>query len=238
MRKFLLIATAVCLLSLSAFAQRKNVTKVNLSGLTLKSFNAQYERQIAKRLSVALGYSSIPKGGLPYPGYIEDLVDNPNFPIGQYQISTSILTPEVRFYVGKHGALRGFYLAPYARISTYNLEGPVKYTSTSGEKEAYFTGKLNSTTGGLMLGSQFRLSNRLTLDWWIIGASVGSADGNMVAMAQLNQNEQDQLRSVLNSLDIPFTDIKSDVNSNGATVTTTGSMLGARGLGFNLGFRF
>lgn len=239
MKKNLLVFVVLCFFSVSSFSQGKNVAKVNLSGLTVKSINAQYERQIGKRLSIALGYSSIPKGGLPYPGYLDDLIDNPNVPVGRYQLGTSIITPELRYYVGKHGALRGFYLAPYARISTYNLEGPVYYQSpTSGRKEAYFTGKMNNTTGGLMLGSQFRLSKRLTLDWWIIGASIGSANGNMVAAAQLNALEQEQLKNAINSIEIPGTEIKSDVNSNGATVTTTGTMVGARGLGFSLGFRF
>jgi hypothetical protein len=153
-------------------------------------------------------------------------------------LGTSVITPELRFYVGRHGALRGFYLAPYARISTYEVEGPVMYQSGANQKEVYFTGKFSNTTGGLMLGSQFRLSNRFTLDWWIIGASIGSGNGDMVAAAQLTQLEQQQLRSTLASIEIPSTEIKYDVNSSGATITTTGTMIGARGLGINIGFRF
>jgi hypothetical protein len=237
MKKTLLAIAAIHLFTLSSFAQ-KNIAKVNLSGLAIRSYSAQYERQISKRFTVAIGYSTIPNGGLPFSGYINDVVDNPDVEIGRYKIGTSVITPEVRFYVGKHGALRGFYLAPYARISTYNLEGPVKFSGSTQRKEAYFTGKLNNTTGGLMLGSQFRLSNRIYLDWWIIGASIGSAEGNLVASVQLDPYEQQQLKNVLDGVDVPFTKISNTVNSNGATVTTTGSMLGARGLGINLGFRF
>jgi hypothetical protein len=101
-----------------------------------------------------------------------------------------------------------------------------------------FDGKLNNFTVGLLLGSQFQLSKSLYLDWWIIGASIGSANGNLVAATTLTQTEQTTLKQQLDNLKIPFTEIESVVNSKGATVKTSGTMVGARGLGINLGIRF
>ncbi|MCW3106203.1 MAG: hypothetical protein JWQ09_709, partial [Segetibacter sp.] len=159
--------------------------------------------------------------------------------VSDFRLGTSIFTPEVRYYFGKKGAFHGFYLAPYARFGTYNIAGPIQYsTSNNARRSALFDGKLNTITGGLMMGSSFKLSNKLYLDWWIIGASIGGANGDLNAVTQLTSDEQSSLKNALDDLDIPFTEIQSQVNSNGATVTTTGSMVGVRGLGINLGFRF
>jgi hypothetical protein len=237
-----LLLLIVITISCPVFAQEqggKNMFKINLPGLLLGSINGQYERQIAPRITVALGYSTIPKSALAFKGFISNQIDDASVKIEEFKLGTSIFTPEVRFYVGKHGAFRGFYLAPYARIGKYEVEGPVSYTSsTNVTREAYFTGKLNSVSGGLMLGSNFRLSSKFYLDWWIIGASIGSADGNFITTTPLTPTEQTALKQQLDRIDIPSTKIQSQVNATGATVTTNGTMAGIRGLGLNLGFRF
>lgn len=217
----------------------KNMGKINLSAFVAKGFNIQYERQVGKRLTVALGYSKIPTSTIAFKSYIENQIDDPDVKVGDFKLGTSIFTPEVRYYVGKKGAFHGFYLAPYARIGHYNIEGPVTYTtSTASRKDLLFSGSLNAFTGGLMIGSSFNLHKQLYLDWWIIGASIGGANGNFNAQTQLSPTEQQSVKNELDNLDIPFTTIKSEVNSNGAIVNTTGRMVGIRGLGINLGIRF
>ncbi|MDB5191021.1 MAG: hypothetical protein JWQ96_584 [Segetibacter sp.] len=238
------IALALGLLvSLPSFSQSlldgKTVAKVNLSAFALKGYGVQVERQIAKRFTVAFGYSNIPTSKIAFQSAIEDAVDNPNVQVGNFLLGTSIFTPEVRFYTGKKGALHGFYLAPYGRFGTYNINGPVQYsTPLNGTRTAIFDGKLTSSMGGLMIGSQFTLARNVVLDWWILGASAGGAKGNFVAATTLNPQEQADLKRQLDEINIPFTNIESEVRSTGATVRTTGSMAGVRGLGINIGFRF
>jgi hypothetical protein len=218
-------------------ATQKNIAKLNLSSLAFKGFNLQYERQVSRGITVALGYGSIPKSTIAFQSSIQDAIDDPGVNVGNFQLGTSVLTPEVRFYVGKRGAFHGFYFAPYTRISTYNMAVPVEINSTP-KRTVLFDGKLSNVTGGLLLGSNFKLSNRLYLDWWIVGASVGSGKGNLVAATTLTLTEQNTLRQQLEDIEIPMTTIESEVNSSGATVRTTGTMFGARGLGINLGIRF
>ena len=224
--------------TLSAQNLGKNMAKINVSAFALKGFNVQYERQLSHRLTAAIGYSNIPYSTIAYQSMIENFFEDTDVEVGKFQLGTSIFTPEIRYYVGKKGAYRGFYLAPYGRISNYKMQVPVSISTGINNKTVLFNGKIDNLTGGLMLGSQWKLSERLYLDWWIVGASIGSANGNLVAATPLNTLEQQELRDQLSNIDIPFTDIKYNVNSTGATVTTTGSMVGARGLGFNLGFRF
>jgi hypothetical protein len=228
--------------SLPAFSQivePKNMGKINLSALAIKSIGLQYERQIGKHFTAALGYSNIPKSSPAFSSFIQEQIDDESVNVKDFKIGTSIFTPEVRYYVSKKGAFHGFYLAPYARIGHYDLEGPVSYTTSTGfTRNAFFTGKLNTVTGGLMIGSNFRLSDRVHLDWWILGASIGGGDGNFVAATPLSSDEQTALKDQLDSVDIPFTTIQSTVNATGATITTTGNMAGVRGLGINIGIRF
>ena len=230
------------LASLQGLAQDnmgKNMGKINVSSFAFKGINLQYERQVASRVTVALGYSKIPTSKIPFKSYIERQIDNPDVNVGDFRLGTSIFTPEVRYYFGKKGAFHGFYLAPYARFGTYNIDGPVSYTSsTNVRRSALFDGKLTSSTGGLMMGSSFTLSKNLYLDWWILGAGIGGANGNLSAVTALTNDEQASLRNALNDIELPFTELQSQVTEKGASVTTTGSMAGVRGLGINLGFRF
>jgi hypothetical protein len=239
-KQIALFAFIIILLSAVTHAQtatRKNMAKLNLSSFAFKGFNLQYERQVSRGITVAFGYGSIPKSTIAFQSSIEDAIDDPGVNVGNFQLGTSVLTPEVRFYVGKRGAFHGFYFAPYARISTYNMAVPVEINSTP-RRTVLFDGKLNNATGGLLLGSNFQLSKSLYLDWWILGGSVGSGKGNLVAATALSPMEQSTLRQQLEDIDIPMTTIESEVNSNGAKIRTTGTMFGARGLGINLGIRF
>ena len=217
----------------------KNMAKINLSSFVAKGFGIQYERQIGKRWTAALSYSAVPKSNIAFKSFIEKQIDDPNLKVGDFKLGTSVITPEVRYYLGKQGAFHGFYLAPYARFGHYNLEGPFTYTTSTGSrKDLVFTGSLNSITGGVMIGSSFNLHKQLYLDWWIIGASIGGAKGDFNAQTQLSAVEQESLKSELNNLNVPFTTTTSQVSSNGAIVNTSGSMVGVRGFGINLGIRF
>ena len=238
LRKNMFTLAIVALPFFASAQQGKNEFKVNLSSFVTKGFGVQYERQIGKKFTVALGYSMIPEGKIAFQSVIENLVDDPNIKVGDFKLGTSIITPELRWYVGKKGAFHGFYLAPYGRFSTYTMQVPITFDATLDKRTALFNGKITNSLGGLMLGSNFKLSKRLTLDWWILGAGIGSASGNLIAAIALNPLEQQNLKAELDKIDIPFTTVKNSVNSNGAIVTTNGSMAGIRGLGINLGIRF
>ncbi len=235
----LLLMLAISLNVRSQDFKGKNMFKVNLSSFALGGFHLQYERQIARKITVAIGYGAIPTSTLPFKSFLEKQISDPSINVADFRLGTSVITPEIRFYTGKKGAFHGFYFAPYARIGAYNIAGPIKYSSiTTGQRTAIFDGKINTVTGGLLIGSNFSLSKRLYLDWWISGASIGGATGNLATITQLTPDEQSSIKKALDSVDIPFTKIQSEVNSNGAVVTTNGTMVGIRGLGINLGFRF
>ena len=236
------IIIIILLFSLPAFSQEpegKNLVKVDLSALVFKGFHLQYERQVSHKVTVALGYGMIPVSSIPFKSYIKKQVYIPNVDISEYRAGTSVFTPEVRYYFGKKGAFHGFYLAPYARIGYYKINGPIVYSNSSNEDQhADFSGKLHMVTGGLLIGSSWQLSEKFYLDWWVAGASFGGESGKFNAVTQLSEDDQKALKKSIESVSLKGITLTSEVNSSGAIVKSSGNIVGIRGLGINVGFRF
>ena len=240
-------------LSVSTFAQseeedkptessKNNIVKINLSALVVKNISVQYERKVAKRVSVAANVHYRPFGQLPFLSSIESAIDDPSVPVNQLKWGGVGVTPEVRFYVGKKGALNGFYFAPFANISKYKADLPIEYSNGSIDKTGIFNGSISTVTGGLMLGAQWKLGKSVYLDWWIIGPNYGNAKGDLVLTTTLSPSERDDLEQQIKDLkaDAPFDKLIESykVTSSGATIRAKGPWGGLRGLGFNIGFRF
>src|SRR3546814_7137722 len=98
-------------------------------------------------------------------------------------------------------------------------------------------GKLSTITGGLLFGAQWQLSERLYLDWWILGPSYGSANGQLTATTSLDGDEQQELREELTDLDIPMVETTVHVDGNGARMDMKGPWAGLRA-GIGIGFNF
>jgi len=221
---------------------KNNIVKINLSALVVKNISVQYERKVAKRVSVAANVHYRPFGQLPFLSAIEKAIDDPSVPANQLKWGGIGVTPEVRFYVGKKGALRGFYLAPFANISKYKADLPIEYSNGAIDKTGIFKGNISTVTGGLMLGAQWKLGKSVYLDWWIIGPNYGSAKGDLTLTTALSSTEQADLRDQIEELiaDAPFDKLVDSysVNNSGAIINAKGPWGGLRGFGFNLGFRF
>ena len=228
----------------------KNAIKVNLSSIAIRNYHVQYERQLTRKISVNLGVRIMPKGGLPlestFRNLLPELFENENLDIGKFEIGNTAFTVEPRFYLSKK-AMKGFYIAPYARYSTFDLTVPVKYSYDSDpgpgvnnvNKTGLFTGKINAFSGGLMFGTQFNLGKRLVLDVWWIGGHYGSSNGDLnLATALPTAEERNAVKNSLDGFDPKPFKFENTVTAQGATVKSTGPWAGIRGLGLNLGFRF
>lgn len=221
----------------------KNIVKLNLSSLVAKNFHVTYERKLTGRISASLGFRTMAKGTLPFKSTFENLVDGTDFNFNNFKMGNTAFTPEIRFYLGK-GNLRGFYVAPYMRFASFDITAPIKYTYNNGSgnvtDEAPVSGKIKSTSGGLMFGTQHRIFKVLTLDIWIIGGHYGSSKGDLsVAKAFNTQQERDAVKAELDGIDAkPFKFKNAVVTSTGASIQADGPWAGIRGAGINIGFRF
>lgn len=247
MRKLTTLAIFLCF-GLHAFSQeeeansfeKKNIIKLNLPALALKNISLQYERAVGKRISLALTARYMPDGKLPLLSLAQDISDDPDFnrQIGNVNFGNYAIIPEMRFYVGRHGAFRGFYLGPFANIGRFNISLPYEYDDDDGNtKTIPMSGNINSITGGIMFGAQWKLSNAISLDWWILGPNYGTSKGVISGKKALSQQDQQDLRDALDDLDIPLTKFTYVVDGNGATINAKGPWAGLRA-GICLGIRF
>jgi hypothetical protein len=232
----------------------KNAVKINLSSLAFRNYHIQYERKLAKKLSMNLGFRFMPDGGLPMESlirnYFPDIFENQYVDIGKFTASNFSITPELRWYLSRK-AMKGFYIAPYARYTSFDLGLPLRYTydqdpgplTNNVTKTAIFNGKINSFSGGLMFGTQFSLGKRLVLDIWWLGGHFGSSNGDLDLITSLpTQEERDAVRDVIDQYkqDVkPFEyERVGPVTATGAKIQSSGPWAGIRALGINLGFRF
>lgn len=221
----------------------KNIFKLNVSSLVAKNFHLTYERKLTGRISASLGFRTMAKSTLPFKSTFESVVDGSDFNFNDFKMGNTAFTPEIRFYLGK-GNLRGFYVAPYLRFASFDITAPIKYTYNSGSgsttTEAPLSGKITSTSGGIMFGTQHRIFKVLVLDIWIIGGHYGKSKGDLAVVKSFpTQQERDALKQELDNIDAsPFKFKNANVTATGATIQSDGPWAGIRGLGINLGFRF
>ncbi len=229
----------------------KNIAKINLLALPFRNISLQYERMVSRKISIALGVRMIPKGKFPMLNAFESSIDDEAFDeLQNFSVSNQAITLEPRFYFGKHDGPRGFYIAPYARYSTYSMGfGNLEYTySVEFEDENGFDyrdetqtialdGNLNGFTGGLLLGAQWRIGKWVYLDWWIVGPAYGSARGKLSGKAALTPEAQSALRQELEDLEIPIVETEAHVDANGARLDIKGPWAGIRS-GLAIGLKF
>ncbi|MBC7934061.1 MAG: DUF3575 domain-containing protein [Rhizobacter sp.] len=238
-----LLLSAVCV---TGFAQeeeegleKKNIIKLNLTALAFKNISIQYERAVGKRISVGGTVRFMPKGKLPFRSSVSDFADDAELDrqLANTEIGNVAIMPEMRFYVGKRGVLRGFYLGPFVNFSRYDASLLYEYDDLLITKTIPLSGKVNTLTGGLMLGAQWKLSNALSLDWWILGPNYGVSRGDLTGKQTLTLSEQQSLRDELADLDIPLTKFSYNVDANGAVINFKGPWAGVRA-GICIGINF
>lgn len=243
----------ISLISSSVFAQEKeeknekdeksiadkNLIKINLPALALKNITVQYERAIAKKITVAGTFRYMPMGSIPLKSTFIKLADDPDVErqINNLNVGNFAFMPEVRFYLGKKGVFRGFYLGPFASIAKYETDLLFEYDDSGTTETIPLGGNVSTFTGGLMIGAQFKVGKKIYLDWWMLGPNYGSSNGKISGNKTMDAFEQQSLRDELDALDIPLTKFTYTVNGNGATINFKGPWAGLRA-GLCLGIRF
>jgi hypothetical protein len=218
---------------------KKNIIKLNLPALAIKNISVQYERAIAKKMTIAGTIRFMPKGSIPLKNTFIKIADDPETErqLNNLETGNFAFMPELRFYLGKKGAFHGFYFAPFASIAKYDAALLFEYDDNGSTKNIPLSGSVNSFTGGLMMGAQWKLSKSLYLDWWILGPNYGRSNGDISGKKTLNTTEQQALRDELDQLDIPLTKFTYVVDGNGATINFKGPWGGLRS-GLCIGINF
>lgn len=154
----------------------QEIVKLNITSLVIKNINVDAEWEISKKASLNVGLNLLPG-------------TNFTFSDGQSSLEGKIrgisIVPEVRFYLGKKGALSGFYVAPYGNLAYYKL--PDGSSSSESFDDFFGSGSTFTNTSltnvktsmfgiGGMIGAQWMIADdRFVIDWGIGGAGVNIA---------------------------------------------------------------
>lgn len=249
MKQKKLIPVLLLLFFASAYSQspddKKNIVKTNLTAYIFRNYNLTYERSLTSWLSLNVSYGKIPEGEVPLLNqFLKE--DDSDYNFTEAQFSSTQLTIETRFYLGK-GYGHGFYLAPYYRQSKIQMDNVV-YSMYFNEDydnstPVTFSGKMTGNSFGLMLGSQWFLGkkNNWVIDWWIIGGHYGNSDGNFDGISDrvLTPEEQVELKEALEDIDLSKAKFENTITTNdrGAKMALTGPWAGLRS-GLSFGYRF
>jgi hypothetical protein len=248
MKRIILIAFVSCF-ALSAFSQgmtetasKPNGIKINVMSLAVGHLALQYERVIGPHFTACMGVRFRPKMRFGNSNSFQDNTTQNDVIFGEVKYGSYAFTPEFRYYVREAG--RGFYIAPYIRYRITPFDINFSYTDDNNRTQSdVFSGNINAFVGGIMIGSNFYLSDNLSLDWFIIGGHYGrnNFDLNWRANQPLSASEQsdfiDRFEELKDELPSNF-NLDYQVNSSGFAVDTKYGAVGFRAAGLNLVYKF
>lgn len=98
-------------------------------------------------------------------------------------------------------------------------------------------GDLNTWTGGVYIGVQWKLAERWFLDWQIIGGNFGVGKLEVSVQQSLNQEQQKEIMEFAKDLQADISKIKYEVNDQGAKIWGNIPWAGLR-TGLSIGYSF
>ncbi len=219
----------------------KSVAKINLYSLTYKTLSAQYEYVLGAKTSVALGLRYTPSvNNNRIINSVNSADPSASGSLQSFKIGGYAITPEFRFYLSKQAG-KGFYMAPFARLEKQSLRTNVVLVDGNTSNTADLKGSLGGFGGGLLLGTQFSIGQRVTLDWWIAGAYYKAhtlkINSTNSAGYGLSTDELNDINDAFSALDNPlFSGFSANITNNSFDVSAKTSLPGIR-TGLCLGYR-
>lgn len=270
MKKILLTIFAASMF-IGVNAQDNNV-KINLMNVVaMGDVRLGYERVINENLTVQGNLGFLVPRKVPTFFFDEEAVEaeyGGEIEFGSKATGYN-LSFELRYYPGSKGAPRGFYLAPYLKHNHWGINvdagfrydvTAVQYADLTTDQQAtavpsadpfkpytltatgYYKGAFNQTGGGLMLGYQWLVSDKVSIDWNFFGLGIESD----IVKLSLSTDAPDvdyqdwaeelDLATQSNS-DFPV-DVIVEVESDEIKIKTSRFILPMPRFGFSVGYAF
>ncbi|WP_157578701.1 DUF3575 domain-containing protein [Pontibacter roseus] len=228
---------------------RKNIVKINLSSLALNNTSLSYERSIRPKMSVVVDYRHMPVKSVVSAPLVKKALEKfweeeDSEDLDAVFLGNNAYTGEIRFYAGDKPGARGLYLSLYGRY--LHMKGAYHEYEYSSDVRTYilpFNLEMKGFGGGAMVGYQWLIAKRVTLDWYILGGHYGRLNVEAPALTNLRSMTSEErmgLKDDIESLneEIPGVSLKATVTDEGVDVKGKAPFYGLRGLGFSLGVAF
>ncbi|MBN2806934.1 MAG: DUF3575 domain-containing protein [Prolixibacteraceae bacterium] len=173
MKKIYCNILLLLLISFWGYSQQNNI-KVGLLGASIGSYNLGYEREItdASTMNLNVGYWNT-NIGLVQPIYYFDRGEGVWLDQMKYGLTTSL---EYRFYTGSNHAMKGLYLSPYLRFWNHSMVFQDYIENDQVPRQLFnIRTKLSSVGLGFQMGYQWLINDKVSIDWYFIGAGLERA---------------------------------------------------------------
>lgn len=229
--------------NLKAQSPNPHIIKLNLFALGLSNISLQYEQGFHNNMSFAGGIAVLPSRTLP--SRITDGVEDSSGTIANLKLNGFSATPEIRFYPGKkekRQAPKGFYLAPYLRYTKYSMSSIFSFedSSTVPPKSVPVDMKISYSGfgGGLMIGCQWMIKDRVSIDWWILGIHAGSGKVTGELTSSIIAQNKAEFEEQLSDIEAPRGTVKTSVSGETAKIKLSGFPFGGIRTGLCIGIAF
>ena len=228
----------------------KNRLKINVSSLFLNNYSFTYERSLTRKISFVAGYRTMPKIILGKVSLVKKIIDQVaddgdaiKEDVNRISLSNSAYTGELRIYTGHKPGARGFYCSLYGRYSQLTIDYPYEFHTNAKTYVIPIKTTPKVWGAGLMIGAQWLIAKRISLDWYILGGHYGSIKGDasgVVDLSELSSSDKEELKGdIENLLTVGNKQyITATVTNQGVQAKIDGPMLGFRGAGINIGIAF
>ena len=217
-----------------------NIIKTNLTNIAFNNYAITYERAFTKLFSLSATYRYMPaNSNVPFSSTISKIFGSniDGIDIENTTLSNNTFTLEGRVYLSL-GKMKGLYIAPYIRQANFKLSVPIIYSDLN--KTAIFNGNMNSIEGGVAVGWQFQILNKIVIDIVAIGGNYGKASGNLsyTPTAALSSADITALQKKIDNINLNPIKFTNTVTPSGGNVDIGGSSYGIRALSVSVGIRF
>lgn len=223
-----------------------NNIKINLYSLFVRNYSFYFERSISRKITAQIGFRYQPYSYLLDNVVAKQLLKDKivQSDLYDFKTSNSSFTLDLKYYPGKKGAGKGFYIGIYGRYTILDLDD-VDYVYQSKSDDIYHVplfSRLKGIGGGILLGYQFLIKKRISVDIYIIGGHYGIWNGSINSKKDLfglSDDEKTDLKEKIENLYTLFGRKYANVNvSNiGVSGNISGPFWGTRS-GISLGISF
>lgn len=230
---------------------RKNIVKLNLSSLAFYNNSLSYERSLARKTTLVVGYRYMPKTTATsayavkkFAAQLGEEDEELNEDLQATLVGNHTFTGELRFYGGKKPGARGFYFSLYGRYLRLEASLPHTFETETRIYSLPLATQISGFGAGVMIGSQWLIAKRVAFDWYILGGHFGKLQVKARSAADLRSLSADEKRGLERDLESLGQDLplkpktKATVSAQGANLNGSAPFIGLRSLGFNLGIAF
>ncbi len=160
------------------------------------------------------------------------------------QTNNNAFTADLRYYPGRKGAGKGLYISLYGRYVLFDIDH-LQYSYETDNSVSYnvpWVSNSKGIAGGILVGMQKRIKNRIVIDFYTLGLHYGALTGSLASKKDLSGlSEQDRTNVKEDLEDLFYLNnhkyLSATVNDSGINGKISGSFLGIRS-GICLGIAF